>query len=85
MYLEKINIYLIFQLFWKNFYEIMEFLNEDLRLKLIQLTWRNPAFMAIAIALIWLIPQLLIRKIMSEQYEKNKLDKQKQKIKKLYP
>ena len=63
----------------------MEFLNEDLRLKLIQLTWRNPAFMAIAIALIWLIPQLLIRKIMSEQYEKNKLDKQKQKINKLYP
>ena len=63
----------------------MEFLNEDLRLRLIQLTWRNPAFMAIAIALIWLIPQLLIRKIMSEQYEKNKLDKQKQKINKLYP
>ena len=63
----------------------MEFLDEDLQLKLIQLTWRNPAFMAIAIALIWLIPQLLIRKIMSEQYEKNKLYKQKQKIKKLYP
>ena len=63
----------------------MEFLDEDLRFKLIQLTWRNPAFMAIAIALIWLIPQLLIRKIMSEQYEKNKLEKQKQKIKKLYP
>ena len=63
----------------------MEFLNEDLRLKLIQLTWRNPAFMAIAIALVWLIPQLLIRRIMSEQYEKNKLEKQKKKIKKLYP
>ena len=63
----------------------MEFLDEDLRLRLIQLTWRNHAFMAIAIALIWLIPQLLIRKIMSEQYEKNKLEKQKQKIKKLYP
>jgi len=63
----------------------MEFFNEDLRLQIIQLTWRNPAFMAIAIALIWLIPQLLIRKIMSERYEKNKLEKQKQKIKKLYP
>tara|TARA_B100000575_G_C22909099_1_gene527975 strand:+ start:525 stop:728 length:204 start_codon:yes stop_codon:yes gene_type:complete len=63
----------------------MEFLDEDLRLKLIQLTWRNPAFMAIAIALIWLIPQLFIRKIMSEQYKKNKLKKQKEKIKKLYP
>ena len=59
--------------------------NSDLIDKLIQLTWRNPAFMAIAIALIWLIPQLLIRKIMSEKYEKNKLDKQKQKINKLYP
>ena len=63
----------------------MEFLDENLRLKLIQLTWRNPAFMAIAIAMIWLIPQLFIRKIMSEQYKKNKLEKQKQKIKKLYP
>ena len=63
----------------------MEFLDEDLRLKILQLTWRNPAFMAIAIALIWLIPQLFIRKIMTEQYEKNKLKKQKQKIKKLYP
>ena len=63
----------------------MEFLDEDLRLRLIQLTWRNPAFMAIAIALIWLIPQLFIRKIMSEKYEKNKLEKQKQKIRKLYP
>ena len=63
----------------------MEFLDEDLLSKIIQLTWRNPAFMAIAIALIWLIPQLLIRKIMSEQYEKNKIDKQKQKINKLYP
>ena len=63
----------------------MEFLDEDLRLKIIQLTWRNPAFMAVAIALIWLIPQLFIRKIMSEQYEKNKREKQKQKIKKLYP
>ena len=63
----------------------MEFLDEDLLSKIIQLTWRNPAFMAIAIALIWLIPQLFIRKIMSEKYEKNKLEKQKQKIRKLYP
>ena len=63
----------------------MEFLDEDLLSKIIQLTWRNPAFMAIAIALIWLIPQLIIRKIMSEKYEKNKLEKQKQKIRKLYP
>ena len=41
--------------------------------------------MAIAIALIWLIPQLLIRRILSENYEKKKLEKQKDKIGKLYP
>ena len=63
----------------------MEIFNQEFIQEIIRLTWRNPAFMAVAIALIWLIPQLLIRKIMSEQYEKNKLDKQKQKIKKLYP
>ena len=63
----------------------MSLFNDELIEKIIQLTWRNPAFMAIAIALIWLIPQLLIRKMMSEQYEKNKLDKQKQQIRKLYP
>ena len=41
--------------------------------------------MAIAIALIWLIPQMLIRKIMAKNYEKGKLEKQKNKIQKLYP
>tara|TARA_Y100001978_G_scaffold161561_1_gene147882 strand:- start:262 stop:465 length:204 start_codon:yes stop_codon:yes gene_type:complete len=63
----------------------MQIFNEEINLRIIQLTWRNPAFMAIAIALIWLIPQLLIRKIMSENFEKKKLDKQKLKIQKLYP
>ena len=63
----------------------MEFLDEDLRLRIIQLTWRNPAFMAIAIAMVWLIPQLLIRRIMAKNYEESKLTKQKQKIDKLYP
>tara|TARA_Y100000589_G_scaffold323325_1_gene357679 strand:- start:2252 stop:2455 length:204 start_codon:yes stop_codon:yes gene_type:complete len=63
----------------------MEFLNEELIQKIIQLTWRNPAFMAIAIALIWLIPQLMIRKIMSENYKKSKQKKQRQAIDKLYP
>ena len=53
--------------------------------EVIRLTWRNPAFMAIAIALIWLIPQLLIRRILLENYEKKKLEKQKIKIGKLYP
>ena len=63
----------------------MEILNQEITQKVISLTWRNPAFMAIAIALIWLVPQLVIRKILSENYEKNKLEKQKDKIRKLYP
>ena len=63
----------------------MEILNQEVSQEVIRLTWRNPAFMAIAIALIWLIPQLIIRRILSENYEKKKLEKQKDKIRKLYP
>ena len=63
----------------------MDILNQEVTQEFIKLTWRNPAFMAIAIALIWLIPQLLIRRILSDNYEKNKLDKQKDKVAKLYP
>ncbi len=63
----------------------MEILNQEVTQEVIRLTWRNPAFMAIAIALIWLIPQILIRRILSENYEKKKLEKQKDKIEKLYP
>jgi len=63
----------------------MTFINDEITQKFIQLTWRNPAFMAIAIALIWLIPQLFIRKIMSQNYEKSKLKKQKLRIESLYP
>ena len=63
----------------------MWILNQEVTQEVIRLTWRNPAFMAIAIALIWLIPQLLIRRKLSENYEKKKLEKQKDKIEKLYP
>ena len=63
----------------------MSFLNEQLIENILQMTWRNPAFMAIAIAMVWLIPQLLIRRIMAKNYEESKLIKQKQKIEKLYP
>ena len=63
----------------------MEISNQEFIQEVLKLTWRNPAFMAIAIALIWLIPQLLIRKILSENYKKKKIDKQKDKIEKLYP
>ena len=63
----------------------MEILNQEVTQEVIRLTWRNPAFMAIAIGFIWLIPQLLIRRILSENYEKKKLEKQRDKIRKLYP
>ena len=63
----------------------MEIFNEEFIQEIIRLTWRNPAFMAIAIALIWLIPQLFIRKIMAKKYERRKIEIQKNKIQKLYP
>ena len=63
----------------------MEIFNQELIQEIIRLTWRNPAFMAIAIALVWLIPQLVIRKIMSKKYEQRKIEIQKNKIQKLYP
>ena len=63
----------------------MSFFNQQLIENILQMTWRNPAFMAIAIAMVWLIPQLLIRRIMTKNYEESKLTKQKQKIEKLYP
>ena len=63
----------------------MEILKQELTQEILRLTWQNPIFMAIAIALIWLVPQLIIRKIMSEKYEKRKIEIQKNKIEKLYP
>ena len=63
----------------------MEIFNQEFIEEFIRLTWRNPAFMAIAIALVWLIPQLFIRKIMEKKYERRKIEIQKNKIKKLYP
>ena len=63
----------------------MEISNQEFIQEIIRLTWRNPAFMAIAIALVWLIPQLFIRKIMSKKYERRKIEIQKNKIQRLYP
>lgn len=63
----------------------MEILNQEVTQEVIRLTWRNPGFMSIAIVLIWLIPQLFIRRILAENFEKKKLEKQKDKIEKLYP
>ncbi len=63
----------------------MEIFNQEFIQEIIRLTWRNPAFMAIAIALLWLIPQLFIRKIMEKKYEQRKIEIQNNKIQKLYP
>ena len=63
----------------------MELINDQTVQKLLQLTWRNPAFMAVAIALIWLIPQLILKKLMTKNYEKSKYKKQQKEISKLYP
>ena len=63
----------------------MEIFNQEFIQEIIRLTWRNPTFMAIAIALVWLIPQLFIRKIMEKKYEQRKIEIQKNKIQKLYP
>jgi len=63
----------------------MEIFNQEFIQEIIRLTWRNPAFMAISIALVWLIPQLFIRKIMAKKYEQRKIKIQKNKIQKLYP
>ena len=63
----------------------MEISNQSLIEDLLRVTWRNPAFMAIVFALIWIIPQVLIRRIVSKNYEKKKTELQKEKIRKLYP
>jgi len=63
----------------------MEIFSQEFIQEIIRVTWRNPAFMAISIALVWLIPQLFIRKIMEKKYERRKIEIQKNKIQKLYP
>ena len=63
----------------------MEIFNQEFIQEIIRITWRNPVFMAVAIALVWLIPQLFIRKIMKKKYEQRKIEIQKNKIQKLYP
>ena len=63
----------------------MEIFNQEFIQEIIRLTWRNPAFIALAIALVWLIPKLFIRKILAKKYERRKIEIQKNKIQKLYP
>ena len=63
----------------------MNLINEQVLEKVIFLTWRNPLFMAIAIALVWLVPQLIIKRIMESNYKISKQIKQKKRIDSLYP
>ena len=55
----------------------MGILNQEATQEIVRLTWRNPFFMAIAIAMIWLIPQLLIRKIFQKFIKKLNLKNKK--------
>jgi len=63
----------------------MEIFNQEFIQEIIRLTGGNPSFMAITNALVWLIPQFFIRKIMAKKYERRKIEIQKNKIQKLYP
>ena len=63
----------------------MEIFNQELIQDFIRLTWRNPPFMAVAIALVWIIPQLFIRNIMAKKFKQRIIEIQKNKIQKLYP
>tara|TARA_B100000886_G_C20238698_1_gene413705 strand:- start:155 stop:361 length:207 start_codon:yes stop_codon:yes gene_type:complete len=63
----------------------MEIFNQEFIQDFIRLTWRNPPFMAIAIALVWIIPQLFIRNIMAKKFKQRIIEIQKNKIQKLYP
>ena len=63
----------------------MEIFNQEFIQEFIRVTWRNPPFMALAIALVWIIPQLFIRKIMEKKFKQRKIEIQKNKIQKLYP
>tara|TARA_B100001109_G_C18697760_1_gene396470 strand:- start:82 stop:285 length:204 start_codon:yes stop_codon:yes gene_type:complete len=63
----------------------MDISNQELIQEILRVTWRNPPFMAIAIASIWLVPQLFLRRLISKNIEKRKIEQQKIKIQKLYP
>ena len=63
----------------------MEMFNQEFIEDIIRLTWRNPAFMAVAIALVWLIPQLFIRKIMEKNMNEEKYKFRKIKFRSFIP
>ncbi len=50
-----------------------------------EMTWRNPIFMLVFFGSIWFIPGIIIRRISKARFEKQKAQKQLEKIQSLYP
>ena len=50
----------------------MEIFNQEFIQEIIRLTWRNPAFMAVAIALVWLIHNYLSGKLWQKNMKEEK-------------
>ena len=57
----------------------------DIWNEFLRLTWRNPPFMALAIGLLWFVPGILFRGMAEKKIIKEKEDKRKEKISRLYP
>ncbi len=51
----------------------------------LDLTWRNPIFMAVALTIIWFMPGILAKRLAEKRYNAAKADKQAKAIAKLYP
>ena len=51
----------------------------------LQMTWRNPIFMMVAIGAIWFVPGIIIRKVAEDKYREAQKIEQKKKIASLYP
>ena len=51
----------------------------------LQMTWRNPIFMMVAIGAIWFVPGIIIRKVAEDKYREAQKNAQKKKIASLYP
>ncbi len=51
----------------------------------LDLTWRNPIFMMVAIGAVWFIPGIITRRIAENRYKAYKAKSQAEKIARLYP
>ena len=51
----------------------------------LDMTWRNPIFMAVAIGTIWFLPGIVVRRIAEKKYMDAKAKKQTKDIERLYP